>query len=439
MSAPLPPGSSGWPIVGEALSFASDTFGFLRDRVAAHGSVVRSRILDKDLAILSGPTAAAAFLDEDNIQRAGGLPPHAAGLFGDGVVNQVDGEAHRRRKRHLMSALDHHALAHYLPGSRALLRKRLVRWAAAGELRFEDEASVANLELNLANLTGLTEDDTTLRRYFQGYTDFAKALVGLPIAFPGSPLRRTRQFNDEMRGRFAALAAERRSTPTGDGLSRLVASEVDGERLTDADVALELQHAVFASGGLWSWFALAVRVLAQRPELRAALIEEIQGLPADPSGREYAEAPKLNQFIFELKRVGLVIPVTAFGVAKRDFEVDGFTVSKGWLVTWATCASHTVEGVTPYSRPDHFDPERFSPERAEHAPAHAFAPQGPGEALTSHRCAGVEYTTLILQVFIVELLRGPNFTLPEQDLSYDTSTIPAQHKSGLIVRFEGTP
>ena len=60
---PLPEGSSGWPLVGEALAFGANPFGFIGDRVARHGAVTRSRLLDKDLAILAGPEAAAAFVE----------------------------------------------------------------------------------------------------------------------------------------------------------------------------------------------------------------------------------------------------------------------------------------------------------------------------------------------------------------------------------------
>ena len=70
---------------------------------------------------------------------------------------------------------------------------------------------------------------------------------------------------------------------------------------------------------------------------------------------------------------------------------------------------------------------------------HAYAPQGPGGALAHHRCAGVEYSTLILQVFFAELLRGPRYTLPEQDFRLDCSTVPARYRGGMRARFEPGP
>jgi fatty-acid peroxygenase len=113
--------------------------------------------------------------------------------------------------------------------------------------------------------------------------------------------------------------------------------------------------------------------------------------------------------------------------------VAGRRVPKGWLVVWSTCASHVSPGLAPYASPERFDPSRYA--RGEGSAAHHFAPQGPGEALSSHRCGGVEYSTLVLLQFFTELLRAPAISLPEQDLTMDMSRIPANWRSGLRVRF----
>jgi len=213
---PLPDGSTGWPVVGEALAFGANPFAFMAERVARHGPVAHSRLLDKPLAILAGPEAAAAFIDEANVLRAGGLPPHAAALFGRGVVNQIDGDTHRRRKRHLMRALDAEALAHYLPEIRSRIRRRVGRWVAARELGLQDACILLTLELTLANFVGLAPDDAALARWAKGYEDFGRALFGLPLPLPGTPLARARAFTAETIATFekdrrdAARRAHRR-------------------------------------------------------------------------------------------------------------------------------------------------------------------------------------------------------------------------------------
>ncbi len=184
-SLPLPPGSTGWPLLGEAAALAGNPFDFMRERAAKHGAVTRSRLLSQDLAILAGPEAAAIFLDEENVRRAGGLPPHAAALFGAGVVNQIDGDAHRRRKRHLMRALDREALAHYLPAMRERVRGRMKGWATAGEMKLQDACVLLTMELILGDFAGLTRDDATLARYAQGYAEFRHGPGGPPLRVAG--------------------------------------------------------------------------------------------------------------------------------------------------------------------------------------------------------------------------------------------------------------
>jgi hypothetical protein len=81
-------------------------------------------------------------------------------------------------------------------------------------------------------------------------------------------------------------------------------------------------------------------------------------------------------------------------------------------------------------------PDRFPPERGDGRMPYTVAPQGSGSALTSLRCAGVERFTLVLQVFFAELVRDPQFTLPDQIFRLDGSPIPGQYRRGMQVRFE---
>jgi retinoid hydroxylase len=430
---PLPPGSKGLPLLGEAAAIASNPYAFIAERVTRHGAVSRSRLMNRDLAILAGPEAAAAFLDEHNVRRAGGLGPPAGELFGAGVVNQLDASAHRRRKQHLMAALDAKALEHYLPEIRRFVRARLERWHAAGQIDLQDESIIFNQQLVFGNFVGLELDDATLRRYARGFTDFGKALFGLPIGLPGTPLARARVFRAELLEALSRVTEARRKEPTGDAASRLVGSVVDGEQLTTTDIALELQHLLFAASGLWAWFCYGTKALATDEALAQGLRAVAARLSEEPSGRELMECAELVAFVREVKRLALVLPITPTGVALKDFAVGGYRIPKGWLVLWATCASHTVPGVAPYESPERFDPTRYA--RGEGAGPNHFAPQGPGEALTSHRCGGVEYSTLVLLQFFAALLRGPNIRMQTQNLRMDETQLPARWKGGLQASF----
>ncbi len=52
-SNPLPPGTSGLPLLGETLPFMKDMFGFIRARTQRHRPVFRSKILGTPTADLT--------------------------------------------------------------------------------------------------------------------------------------------------------------------------------------------------------------------------------------------------------------------------------------------------------------------------------------------------------------------------------------------------
>jgi cytochrome P450 len=84
--------------------------------------------------------------------------------------------------------------------------------------------------------------------------------------------------------------------------------------------------------------------------------------------------------------------------------------------------------------PERFDPDRFAPGRAEHL-AHpmAFIPQG-AEPPTGHRCLGLDYSTILSVAFLAQLIRGYQWDLPHQDLSYNWKRVPPEPRDGLRIR-----
>ena len=81
-----------------------------------------------------------------------------------------------------------------------------------------------------------------------------------------------------------------------------------------------------------------------------------------------------------------------------------------------------------------FDPDRFAPDRMEQTRhRYAFAPQGAGPAETTHRCAGLDYTTNILAVFTILLLRGYTWELPPQRFAYQWHESPPAPADGLHI------
>ncbi|RKJ38777.1 cytochrome P450, partial [Butyricicoccus sp. 1XD8-22] len=82
------------------------------------------------------------------------------------------------------------------------------------------------------------------------------------------------------------------------------------------------------------------------------------------------------------------------------------------------------------------DPEAFKPGRFIDWKEDRFTliPQGGGDYLSGHRCAGEKVTLEIMKVSLDYLANKLDFEVPEQDLSFELNDIPSIPHSRIILR-----
>lgn len=425
---PLPPGTSGLPLLGETLPFLRDIFGFVRKRIG--DGIFRTHLLGQPTVIMAGPEACALWLDETIIQRDGAFPKPVRELFGGVSLPLLDGPAHRVRKGIIMQALTPQALASYLPVLDRCVENAIDRWAKQGEFRWLDELKRLAIEGISATIFGLSpgkEMDSLLEDYLQ----LLKGFTGLPVNLPGTDFALALKARDRILERLETLVKTRQKAPGEDGVSRLLAARgPNGETLAISDLRLELHHIVLAGLIIFAEFAEIILALEQHPELRERLRSEIVKVSsAGPLTREHLSSlPGMVSFLLEVKRHCKNVPVS-FGKAKRTFEFKGYMIPEGWLVFLAVGENNDWHAT--YQEPDRFDPARFGADREEHKKhPHAYVPQGPG-AYTDHKCAGFDFSTLFMEVFSVRLLRDSAWKISQQDLSFRVDVVPPEPREGL--------
>ncbi|HVY37709.1 MAG TPA: cytochrome P450 [Polyangia bacterium] len=435
---PLPPGDTGLPFLGEVNKFLADGFAFVEDRVRKHGPVFKTRILGRDTAVIVGPDAAGQFIDQTKIQRSGAMLPHVQALFGGNALPVLDGDEHRERKSFVMAAFTREALAAYLPEMQRQVGEAVARWAAQPEVRWLDELKRLALEVICTTILGL-QPGPALDQIARDYEIFGKGFSALPIALPGTTYKKATQALDRILAAYEKNVKEHLAAPGGsmDGLTRILESRSprDGRAIGVDAAKRELHHIVVAGLIVWAWFVTAVVELERNPAVRDRLRAEVATLPAGrltPSA--FAAAPYLSQVAMEIRRISPVVHVF-FGKARETFTFAGHEIPRGWMVLFGIRSSHLRPEI--YADPEKFDPERFAAPRSEQdRHPHAFVPNGAGDPHTGHKCAGYEYAPLLLNVFLVELLRsGVTWTFSEgQDLSLDYSRIPPAPRDGLRAR-----
>jgi cytochrome P450 len=415
------------PLVGETLAFAKNTIRVIDERLARHGRIFRSRLLGRNAVVIAGPEAAGKFIDGSVVMRDDSMPPHVQQLFAGRSLPLLDGDAHRERKSAVNQAFTRAAITDYLPQMQSSIETAFRRWAGAGEIRWLDEMKRLSIEVICTTIFGLrpgNEMDALRRDYEIVLNGFST----LPINIPGTRYNKALKARDRIMDFFRNTVRERRKAPAGDGLSRILAA--GGTSLGDEDAALELHHIVIAGFIVFAELGATVMQLTAHPEVRDKLAAEIAA--KSPTGPVTLEAlmsmPYLLQVVNEVKRLTPIIP-GVFGIAGDGFELDGFTVPAGWMIIWTVTPTHVAHGV--YSNAERFDPDRFSPARAEdRRHEHAFVPQGAGPA-TGHRCPGLDFATYFMEVFGVVLLRGFSWDLPPQNFELDYSKVPPEPKDAL--------
>jgi cytochrome P450 len=427
---PRPAGSDGLPLLGETLSFAKNPFRFIEERFARHGRIFRSNVLGRKAAVVAGPEATAHFIDANVIMREGSMPPHVQELFGGRSLPSLDGEVHSARKKLVNAGFNRPALTAYLPVIQQTVERYFQAWLATGEIRWSDELKRLSIEIICTAATGM-QPGTEMDQICKDYCIVTDGFATLPINLPGTRYRKALQARDRILAVLLRLVRERRQTPTDDGLSRiLAAAATSGVALSDHDATLELHHIVIAGFIVYAELGSIVRQLTDHPDVRAKLAAEIAATaPNGPLTLEKLMAmPYLLQVVNEVKRLTRIVPAV-FGKTRMALEFDGVSVPAGWTVMWAVTPSHVAQSL--YTNPTAFDPDRFSPERAEDQKhEHAFVPQGAGPA-TGHRCPGLDLATYIMEVFAVVLLRSYSWQLPPQSFEMDFSKTPPEPKDAL--------
>ena len=427
-----PPGSTGAPIVGEALRFLKDPFTFTLERTRQHGNVWKTKILSDTVVFFAGPKAFSFFMDPDHFTRQNGSPKFLQELLHPDAVPFLDGDRHTARKRLLLKAFTPEALASYLPGVFAIIERFAAGWARPIEAPVADD--LAQLGFDIADHLFAASDPSISNR--ECAADFAlmnKGTFAPPINLPFTAYGKAIRARDRLR----AYLKRQIETRDGKGTALAVlkaARGPAGEQLTAGELEIELLHFFFAAhGGLTAALAWSLVVLGEHPEIAAKLRAEAAAAWTGQRAPTYAEIQHLaiaRAVSREVLRAYPIIPVTFFGVAKKDLEFDGFHIRAGWKGAGAIWA--TLQDGSTFRDPTQFREDRLDDPAVAGLPRNAFVPQG-GGLLEGHRCAGEALIQLIMPAFLAWFTSRYGLVYPHQDAKPGGGGLGPLPRSGLRI------
>lgn len=437
----LPPGPGHFPWVHPRIGMRmrADMLGELMRWTERYGPVFTIRMPGLHLVMMVSPEANQRILvtHARDFTWEHGLLGELVPFIGRGLLT-TDDEEHDRARRLLMPSFTMARVRGYTDDIVRIVDQAAGRLAGGGALELHAWARALALRVATDVILGMHASEALARElahhFEQGLGLWGGSFVAaLVLRGPGTPYRR-------MLGHAAAIdrvllpeIERRRAGLPRDGsvLDTLVHAREGDDRLSLREIRDQALTLLFAghdtTAATVSWM---FSLVGRHPEVQRRLQHELDGRlgSGPPTVDDLAGGlPYLDQVLQETLRL---YPPAWIGPrrTRAAFALHGHEIPAGTQVAYCSWVTHRLP--EQWAHPDAFDPERFSPARAQGIAPGAYVPFGRGARI----CIGRRLGELEVKAIAVALLRRFEVELlPAQ--AFGARTIPTiSPRQGVHVR-----
>ncbi|KAG6518990.1 hypothetical protein ZIOFF_022477 [Zingiber officinale] len=353
----LPPGSMGWPYVGETFQlYSNDPTTFFALKQKRYGPVFKTHILGCPCVMVSSPEAARFVLVTRAQLFKPTYPASKERMIGPQAIFFQQGDYHAHLRRLVLRAFLPEAIRGSVAGIEAVALRALRSWDGRLVNTFRELKTYA-FNVAILSIFGKDLEISCLEDLQQCYYTLEKGYNSMPVNLPGTLFYRAMKARKQLAQIVANIVCSRR-TQRNTSPNGLLGSFMDAkEDLSDDQIADNVIGVIFAArdttASVLTWI---IKYLGDNPNiLRAVTIS---------------------------RTLGVVVRRAA-----------GYLIPKGWKVLPLFRNIH--------HSPENFsDPEKFDPSRFEVAPKpNTFMPFGNG----THSCPGNELAKLEMLVLLHHL------------------------------------
>ncbi|XVF39935.1 hypothetical protein PTKIN_Ptkin01aG0072600 [Pterospermum kingtungense] len=433
--AKLPPGSMGWPYIGETLQlYSQDPNVFFAAKQKRYGEIFKTHILGCPSVMLASPEAARFVLVTQAHLFKPTYPRSKERLVGPAALFFHQGHYHARLRKLVQASLSIEAIRNLVPHIDALAASALDSWHGGHVVNTFHEMKKFSFEVGILLIFGSLEAryrEELKKNYFivdRGYNSF-------PTNIPGTAYKKAIVARKWLSKILSDIVIERKEKMLleKDLLGYLLNfKDEKGEFLTDDQIEDNIIGTLFAAqdttASVMTWI---VKYLQDNPKLLEAVKAEQKAIRKlnDDDGNQVLSwsqtriMPISYKVILETLRMASIISFS-FREAVADIEYKGYLIPKGWKVM-------------PLFRNIHHNPEfftdsqKFDPTRFEVAPKpNTFMPFGSGV----HACPGNELAKLEMLILTHHLVSKFRWEVvgSQSGIQYGPFPVPLQ---GLPARF----
>nr|GMD35833.1 beta-amyrin 28-oxidase-like [Ipomoea batatas] len=321
----VPPGSTGWPVLGENIDMAvSGPEKYISDRMRKHSSeVFKTSILGEKMAVFCGAAGNKFLFSNENSLLTTWWPQSLTKpLLGPTDAQNTVRKVALLNRSFIHEILKPENLKHYVPVMDSLAKEHIAQeWAPFGEVKVYDLS--------------------------KSYT-FALA-CNLPLNLPGTAYNRAMKGGNMMRRQLLQVIKERKAEAMSSGkaadegrdlLARLLsATDEEGQHMNEEEICNNLVGLLIASYDTTSAaITFVLKYLAELPHIYDQVYKEQMEIAKSKGPNERLSWEDIQKMKYSwnvaCEALRLFPPGQgAFREAVTDFTYAGFTIPKGWKVS----------------------------------------------------------------------------------------------------------
>ncbi|KAI8532814.1 hypothetical protein RHMOL_Rhmol11G0243600 [Rhododendron molle] len=402
--AKLPPGSMGWPYIGETLHlYSQDPNDFFAEKQKRYGEIFKTHVLGCPCVMLASPEAARFVLASHAHLFKPTYPKSKEKMIGPSALFFHQGDYHTHLRKLVQSSLSPEAIRKLIPDIESAAISALESWASDQVINTFHEMKKFAFEVGILFLFGHL-DGKYREELKENYCIVDKGYNSFPSNLPGTAYNKAIMARKRLAHVISEIICDRKEKRLLDKdlLGQLLNfKDKRGQALAEDQIADNIIGVLFAAqdttASVLTWI---VKYLHDDHKLLEAvkveqnvIYESNEGENRPLTWAQTRNMPLTHRVILESLRMASIISFT-FREAVVDVEYGGYLIPKGWKVMPLFRNIHHNPEFFP--DPKHFDPSRF-----EVAPKpNTFVPFGNGV----HACPGNELAKLELLILVHHLV-----------------------------------
>ncbi|XP_060183700.1 beta-amyrin 28-monooxygenase-like [Lycium barbarum] len=428
-----PPGSFGWPFLGETLDFlrAAKKEGkpekFVKDRIEKYKSkIFKTSLMGEKMVVLGSASGNKFLFSNENKQVTVWWPVTIRRILGSCLVTTAGEEAKLMRKM-ISSFTSPDAFSRlYVKTMEVVAHDHFKNyWEGKEKVKVFPLVKLYTFKV-ACHLFMSIEDDNEIERLSAQFHIFLKGLISLPLYLPGTAFYKAAKATDALRKELLQVVRKRRETlnrkaasPSQDILSHLLSCpDENGKFMSELVIVNNILLLLFAGHDTSSvTLTLLIKRLAEYPQVYQNILQEHIEIASAKKEGEFLSWDDIQKMKYSWNVVSEVMRLTppvmgAYREAIADINYEGYHIPKGWKFYWNTSLTSLDSEIFPNATS--LEPSRF--EGAGPAP-YTYVPFGGGARM----CLGKEFARLEILIFLHILIRKFSWKLliPDEKIIYD--------------------